>query len=740
MSLKPEEIQLFKLVIKDLLVGVKNGTLYDFEHPIYVLSIEKLKSTIDEWFKVQKKFILGFSSNRILMNSELIESKDEFLFELARMLHARGILSVELTKGVKVRELAKFVFQLKTDHLGPGAETNVEDWSKELTNITIKELDYRLLLTNQSTEYTTEEEELWAKMFRLDLSLEDGLSRDNIELMIKFFNAPTESASFLNKIYQEARKKQADEQVVKTFHQSVYNICEYFKGKSSPAEQKSFKLNLSKIVSRLHPDLVGQLFETTVINGKDFDLAQELLNDFSDQDVAEFIQSLIRQDGSINEYLLKVFQKMMPTDTSAMNVAPLLTDQLFSKHVMNPQSFKRIQLSIKELFKNHPQNNFLNEMYKITVDALSDESQTTLKYTVRLGPVINQFVKTYEEDFFTSEKIWMVLKTLSGEDDYIDFQKNGDLLMDLFRDVLEKREIALMRNLLMYYMKYIAVKNERGQTPLEKEKNSLFNKMLNESNVKLIVEQIADASEQELGYLTDILMLVKSEAVPFLIDMYLDAKRPANLDKLNQIFDKMKQVVITEAMKRVHKSKSQEVRKLFKIIEICDPEKMMVMARKMVNQKDPALLWDALEHFVPRSKEDGEQMFKLIFKHNNPEIRKKAALAVLKSNSQVLIEELFKRVSGIFAQKKRVQQIVAWSGLSGSVHTYNELKKIFDKRALFSSKSHELIRLNAFNSMAQIDLVKAGRTLQLSGMPKDDPFTRKCETIISKQKNKTKVQ
>ncbi|MBN2105123.1 hypothetical protein JW835_13875 [bacterium] len=734
MSLKPEEIILFKVVIKDLLISVKNGTLYDFDHPIYLLSIRKLKDSIEEWFKIQKKFILGFSSNRILMNSELIESKDEFLFELARLLHARGILSVEFSQSVEVKELAEFVSHLKMETPGQDEEIETEDWTKGLPNIKISELDYRLLLTNKSSEYTTEEEEVWAKLFRMDLSLEDGLSKSNIELMLNFFNAPTESASFLNKIYHEALRKKTEKQVVDTFQQAVFNICEYFQGQSKPGEQKEFKVNLAKIVSRLHPDLISQLFESTVINGKNFDISRELLSDFTDQDVAEFIQSLVRQDGSINEFLLKIFQKMVTSNQDAQNVSPLVMDQLFSKHIINPQSFKRIQLSIKELFKDHPQNHFLNEMYKITVDALSDSSANTLKYSVRMGPLVNQFVKTYEEGFFGEEKAWVLLKTLSSEENYIDFQKIGERLLELFRVLLDKQDISVIRHLLTFYVSEIASPSERGDSPLNREKNALFNKMVHEDNLKIIINLIPEGSKGVLSHILQIMLITKSASAPLLIDTYLHTSSPPVRNKLLYIFSQMKSAIKSEVNRRINSSKPKEVRDLFKILQVCDPDKINLAARKMINQKDTSLLWDALEHFIPKTQEDTRQVIALFFKHDNPEIQKKAAVAILKSNNKLFIEDLFKRTNKTFISKKWLNNLIHWSREVKSEHVFQELDKVFQKEPGIFNKLNDNMRLNAFKNMCQIDTNRSIQSYKSMRISDNDPLAQKCQKIIAKYK------
>jgi hypothetical protein len=734
MSLKPEEITLFKLVIKDLIISVKNGTLYDFEHPIYMLSIQKLKNSLDDWFKVQKQFILGFSQRRILMNSELIESKEEYLFEMAKMMHAKGILSFDLNKTVTVSELAKFVCELRKEVQGPDAQIDQEkeDWAADYPNISVKELDYRLLLTSQSSEYTTEEEEIWVQLLRSDRKFDETMSDENIETMLRFFDAPGESASFLNRVYKEALKKDTNEQIVESFQQAIFGICDYFQKHSKSAEQKQFKINLATIISRLHPDLIEQLFENTVIQGKNFDLAQELINDFSNQDIAEFLQSLIQQDGSMNEYLLKIFQKMVPGEDEATAVAPLVANELLNKHILNPNSFKQIQLSIKELFKNQPENHFLNEMYKITVDALSDTDTSNLKFTVKMGPFVNQFVKTYEEEFFREERVWILLKILAQEENTIDFQKYGEKFLLLFREMLEKEDISLISKSLSFYKAKIVPQNSGTGSPLDREKNALINRIMNEANLKVLLELIPKATEEELEHLSHILMLTKAMAAPMIVDTYLKAKGPMVREKLLVIIANMKSVINAEALKRVSKARPKEVRELFRILKICDPDKLNLAARKILNQKNATLLWDALEFFVPRSEDDVDQLMKLAIKHNSPEIQKKAAIAILNSKNTQFAEILFNGIQGNFFQKSRMEDLVVWCREVKAESAYPELYKVFERKPNLFSKSSEKLRIDAFNTMACINPYKASDSLNSLKLAAEDPFYKKCFSMLQK--------
>jgi len=365
---------------------------------------------------------------------------------------------------------------------------------------------------------------------------------------------------------------------------------------------------------------------------------------------------------------------------------------------------------------------------------MSDSSENTLKYSVRMGPLVNQFVKTYEEGFFGDERAWILAKTLSVETDYIDFQKMGDKLFELYRELLDKQEIGIIRNLISFYVSEINSPSERGNSPLGREKNALYNKMVHEDHLKTMINLIPEGSKGVLSHIMQIMLIVKSSSAPLLIDAYLNTSKPAVREKLLYMFSQMKQVMKTEVIKRINRGKPKQIGDLFKVLQVCEPEKMNLAARRMIHQKDTSLLWEALEHFTPKTNEDMKQLIKLIFNHNNPEIQKKATVSVLKSKNKKFIEELFRQTNKIFIKKKKLGNLVLWSGQVKSEFVFLELKNIFNTKPGLFSKPDENIRLNSLKSMCAIDINKSIQSYQLLRIRDNDPFAQKCQKIIMKYK------
>ena len=247
-----------------------------------------------------------------------------------------------------------------------------------------------------------------------------------------------------------------------------------------------------------------------------------------------------------------------------------------------------------------------------------------------------------------------------------------------------------------------------------------------------MLELIPKATEEELEHLSHILMLTKAMAAPMIVDMYLKAKGPIIREKLLVIISNMKSVINSEALKRIGRARPKEVRELFRILKECDPDKLNLAARKILNQKNATLLWDALEYFVPRSADDVEQLMKLAIKHNSPEIQKKAAIAILNAKNVQFSEILFNRIQGNFFQKSRLEDLVTWCKEVKAESAYPELSKVFERKPNLFSKSSERLRIDAFSAMARINPYKASDSLKALKLASEDPFYQQCFSTLKK--------
>ncbi|HDQ44386.1 MAG TPA: hypothetical protein ENN17_02650 [bacterium] len=700
MALSEQEREFFLTVIHDLLITVKNCTLYDPEHPIFRLSIQKLWNSLEDWFEIRPSFEIGVSPTRLFLTSEAIGEEEKFSSEIAGLFHARGILSLEIAREIPVSELEDFIMLLRLDGRAREDEERILARFREFGHIRIKEIDYRHLLSAETDVYSTEEEKIWGELFKSIHPDEEDLPPDKVGFLLQFLRSTERSAGFLNRVYRQALRGENDERIVRAFQNVIHQISEIFQDQANPQAEKQFRGDLMRILSHLHPDFISKLFDETVLHGKKFDLAATILRDMTDSDLAGFIETLVADEGSINEYLLRIFNKMVPDEESADRIAPLVADELLSKSLVTPHTLTQIQLSIRELFKQNRSNFFANAMYKITVEAMSEADSDTLTFTVNLSPLVNRFIKTVDENRCREERAWILLKILAQETDPSGFTRFGERLIRVFEEAIEAGDVVTVKELLSYYIHRVS-RGEEIDTPLADLKKEIRRKLTGVPFAERIAALIPAMEEVDLDEIANIMLIMRPVSCRVLIDYYLS--HPGERTRCLRIFSRMQSSVGPVILKEFDRREPRVVRELLSILKHIDPENLNRAAHKLLKHSDPFLLWEALDNIAPTSREIHDYILKLYLRGKNPEIQRKAMIALLRGDDPRVIRKLFHVTRKKQSRRRFLPDLIAHAGILNVKHAFDPLKEIALKRPLFDNEKAASLRASAADSLLAID-------------------------------------
>ena len=446
-----EHIKLFDPIVRNLRITLKNSVFYASEHPINVYSINNFKTSLEKWFYLKNQLNLGVSQDQLYIDGNLIENKDDCYSEVANYLHTRGLSTLTFLKGIQIDELKTFFTFIGQDRKTIREKGGILKNISNSNYLRIKELDYSSLLESASKKVVSEEEKIWKFLFNIVEESKTGKLPDSkMEFLVNFFADEKKSASTLNKVYREAVNHLQDENTVKDIRSTIMKICEYFDNYSTD-NVKDLKIKLMNVIAQLHPDLINILFEQTVDTDQEFDLAEAVTKDFSESYIAEFIESLISNEDTFNENLLKVFDKLAPDASKSDNMVMMVADKLFSKRIVNPETLSKLQMSIMEIFKKHPDSNFMKQIYNITVDAVINKKVDTLVYVARLTPLINKFVQSMEEEELKKEKLWLLLNILWLENKPEDFKKFTDKVVSILPELLDSKDTERIKEIVEFY-------------------------------------------------------------------------------------------------------------------------------------------------------------------------------------------------------------------------------------------------------------------------------------------------
>jgi hypothetical protein len=429
---------------------------------------------MDKWFSNQDEFNLGISQDNLSLNGTFLEKKEDFYVEVASYLHVRGLSVLSISKGIDIKELNQFFDVIRGNRKIIKENGGILKYIKACEHVKVQELDYSALLVRENTEVAaSEEDKVWQFLFNITEEIKLGKLPDSkVKFLIDFFTDTEKSAATLNTVYKEAVNQLQDEETVENIRGSVAQICQYFE-KYSSDEARKIKVKLMNVITQLHPDLISTLFEKTVSGDHEFDLAEEITRDFSESDIADFIESLVSNEDTFNENLLKVFDKLAPDAEKNDNMIMMVADRLFSKRILNPNTLSELQMSIKEIFKKHPESNFMNQIYKITVDAVVNKKIDTLVYVARLSPLINKFVQSMEEGELKKDKLWLLLNILWFEDNPAEFNTFTEKIVSILPDLLDSKDTARLKDVVEFFTEMTRPEQQKDESMVEEIKGGL---------------------------------------------------------------------------------------------------------------------------------------------------------------------------------------------------------------------------------------------------------------------------
>jgi hypothetical protein len=702
LKLSEEQLQLFDNIIRNFRITLKNCVFYEPNHPLYVFSIKNFKTALDKWLLINNKIDIGFSQDNLFLNGAVIKEKDDGYSEIANYLHIRGVMSLAISKGIEKKELTEFFNFIRNDRKTIRGKGGILKNISIKNKLEIKEIDYSALLVSTKERSSSDEKKMWQFLFNIVEESKGGQLPDSkVEFMVNFFKDTNKSVKTLNKVYKEAVAQLQDEDASKDIRKVIQQICQYFEEYSSE-EARDLKVKLMNVISQLHPDLISILFEQTVGSENDFDLAETITKDFSENYIAEFIESLISNEDTFNENLLKVFDKLAPGAGKSDNVVLMVADKLFSKRIVDPNTLSKLQMSIKEIFKRHPNSNFMNQIYNITVDAVVNKKIDTLIYVARLSPLINKFVQSIEEEQLKKEKIWLLLNILWLENDATEFKKFSEKLVSVLPELLDSKDTDRIKDIIEFFTEKIRPEQKNDKNMIQEIKEGL-NKITNPDTMKNIILLIPESSKSELENIAYTLIKSTINVAKLLLDAFIMDKNPAHRNKFIFVFHKMKTQISKEIINRLEYSPPHIIRDLFHVLKECDSKKAHLVAKKLMRHKSAQIRWEALEKFEPWTGNEIYAVFLIYKKEKNHEVKKKAAIVLLKTKNTEIIDSLFKYTKMNIFNRKFLIKIVELCGHLRVQESYEHLRKIFLKKTFINTKRKDELRVAALSSLARLE-------------------------------------
>lgn len=732
---KPEltkrESELFSLIIKNFSMALKNSSLYPYDHPILKASIDNFCYSFEKWFDFSERFELGVAQDTLYVGSVQAGAGDERALEVANYLHVRGIISMVFVKGLNSGELGGLFSFIREDKKIVREKGGVLANVPPSPHIHIKEIDYSTLLKKQKEIVVRiDEGKIWQLLFDIGKDISSGgeLPESKVEFLMEFFGDTRKSATVINKVYKDAVNLMEGEETAKNIRGTVSRLCEYFED-HFPDKGKDMKADLMKIISQLNPDLINTLFEKTVVDNRDLDLAEEVTKDLSDGFIAEFIESLITREDNFNENLLKVFDRLAPGEVKANSVAGMVADSLLGKKALGVDALTKLQVSIKEIFKTHPRSNFMSQMYGITVDAVMSKKIDTLVHVARLSPLLDKFARSMEEEKLRKEEVWLLLNVLWLESNPIECNKLSSKLAGPLAELLEAKDTGRIREIVEFFTE--KMRPEQLADPyMSVEINDAVSRILSKEAIDSIISFVDEADPKSLDDIGVILSRAGARGAGPLIDAFLTEKNPARMNKYRQVFAKNRQVVIDEVIARLGYVGAAEVRGLLSVLKEYDPDRANLIAKGFFWHKDARVRWEGVEAFEPRTEDDRKSLFLMFKKEKDKEVRKKAAAVLLETGIPAWIELLFAHAQRDLFNRAFLIDLVEACGRVRCHEAFLCLAKLFVKKGFFNTASRDDLRVAVATSLGRLRTPEAMKLIAAGVNDKSVKVREFCEILV----------
>ena len=730
-NLSPESQEQFENVVRGFNTAIKNNVLYDSRHPLLISSIKVLKDALEKWFLLNEILDIGFSPEGILINGELFQRKNKIYSEITEYLHVRGIVAISILREIAESELISFFESIKDDAQIIRNEGGIADKIKDIENIIIKEIDYSEILASSGSGKILQDKEIWESLTEITDEVRKGvLPESKAEFLIDFLKDHNTSSRVLNGVYKEAMAELSEDAVAKNINEAIASICKYFEKNSSTEEEiKEIKMNIANVVQRLHPDLVVRLFERVVSKENDFDFADQITRELSDEFIADFIENLVDKNEGFNDKLLKVFDKLLPDDNSLDSVASLISERLFLEGMDDAEALSKLQLSIKDVFSEHPDNKFMSQMYRITVDTFVNQEAERFFFVESLKPLMNDFEKIMEKDYNEIERKDLFLNILCYEKEPEEFIKFSDKLLDRFNNILEKEDLKLVKEMFTFFKS----KKDGKEDPDEIKKiaEKVLNKMSEDSHIRRILEIVKDANDDEIADIGEIVNVVGDEAIEMMFDIFTDEPDQMARNKMIRLIVQVGEGALKNIEEFLKNKNPFIIKDIVRIYKKINPELSHDFVYRVIKIHGEKVLSEALNDFVVQNFEEEESIVNIIKRTKDENVKKMAIASIVKTKDKEVITRLFK-----MSEKKLdlLKNTIEVCGKMRIIESFKNIEKVFSLQSLFNKDKIDDVKVAAVVSLGLFNTANAIELIENRIKDRSGKVSKMCEIVLNIKK------
>ncbi len=487
-ELTNEKLVPFAALVHALDGAIQTRSIYPPKHPMLAESAKGLKVALDAWFRIEGKLDLGFSPKNLLLNGQFVKDKDPVFVSMANYFHSRGLLALTVTRGVSETEIGTLFDAFRGTPEAIAEAGGVATQMRACAHITIKEIDYRVVLAASRRNAASDPIRLWESLCRMGDS-----ANPTSETMMAAIKDTGKVADAVNAAFAVSGKDRA------AVTAKIWQVLGAFgreTAKLTRGEDRPLRQSLSVIAAKLNPELLVSLFEKGGVDPETRELQGMLLNDLPEDVVAGFIVSIIDRQGKIDRNLIDLFGKLSARPARSTGVSSLVAEKLLQESQSRGGGLDEIREAIQEALKIAPRDDFMSKIYKLTVDTVSEKVGLVSELSASLKALVQDYEKRVQPANTDRERAELLLNVLWFESDPVYFRKFSDLLIDSMQNSPADRVNELARDALtLYSEKSGADSSERA---IARESEIALSRLGKITGAPFLVSLIPKATDSEL--------------------------------------------------------------------------------------------------------------------------------------------------------------------------------------------------------------------------------------------------
>lgn len=737
------KIKLFEVIVRSFTIAIKCSALYAITHPSVENSIKSFKENLDKWLDQEESLNIGIAADNLLLNQEFVREASELFAEVADYLHQRGLVAISFLKGVTLNELISFFTIIRNEPKFFTQNGGIVKNISKVDFIQIKEIDYSSLL-NASDEgtVTLEDKNIWQQLTSIGSNLQaQELPESSFEFIMDFLKDQKKSAPLLNKIYKDALQKLEGKSMVDSFRGTFENMVKYLKNKPKN-DSRAIKAELAQILSNLNPDFVANVFVSNNPQTGAADLSKDFFNDLSDDEIANFMASLMSNEGKVSENLFKLFDKLAPKSKGTGNLAVMLTDKLLEKKLIKKDALTDLQTSIKHIFEANSDNEFMSQMYKLTVETLVDQGSQGQDSKNIYAQLVSEYENSLSQENMEKSKIDLVLNLLWLESDPGEYKKFSDILLQVLDKFNSPEYIQSFKEAFEYFNEKIKPE-QRANPEISRIIDEAKEKLYSPASLCKIIALIPGLDALGLDAVAYIIGCSKGLSGGLVLDAFMNKKDDYLKDKFITVINKTGVDISENILNKLSDTSGldkQSAKDLFKILKESYPSKAREIARNFIQSPDEDIRNYALDGFIPQNDEEINIIFNIFLKEGKEDSREKLLSGLVKSNDKNVLNKLFGLLQKKLMGSSYLVKCIRFCGDNGATEALPHLERIITLRPIFDTEVKKQLRISAVVSLAQIGTPEAMRLVEKSLTDQSDSVKKIAKLALDSYKENSLKQ